>query len=161
METDRAKEILKALADGRDPATGEQFPPNSPYQQADVVRALFLALEGLKTPAIKSKEPRPVDPNKPKVGTGWTPEEEQQLREAFAANKPIKEIAAAHGRNTGAITSRLEKLGLIDNPHRTGFAAQQRNPAGANPVQGVRYPTPTATSHTSTPAPDPAGDCPF
>jgi hypothetical protein len=152
METDRAKEILKALADGRDPVTGEQFPLNSPYQQADVVRALFLALESLN-PTSKSKEPRPVDPNKPKVGTGWTPEEEQQLREAFAANKPIKEIAAAHGRNTGAITSRLEKLGLIDNPHRTGFAAQQRSPAGAAPRP--QAPAPARAVH------DDAGDCPF
>ena len=157
MEIDRAKEILKALADGRDPATGEQFPPNSPYQQADTVRALYLALESFKTPSAKSKEPRPVDPNKPKVGTGWTPEEEQQLRDAFAANKPVPEIALAHGRTTGAITSRLEKLGLIENPHRTGFT--HRNPTVANPAQGTRYPNPTVPNPT--PATDNAGDCPF
>jgi len=40
MELDRAKEIIKALADGVDPYTGERFPADSPYQQADTVRAL-------------------------------------------------------------------------------------------------------------------------
>ena len=47
MEHDRAKEILRTLADGRDPATGEQFPPNSPYQRADTVRALCMAVDAL------------------------------------------------------------------------------------------------------------------
>ena len=33
MEPDRAKDIIRSLADGRDPATGEPFPPDSPYQR--------------------------------------------------------------------------------------------------------------------------------
>ena len=49
MEPDRAKEIIRSLADGRDPATGEQFPPNSPYQQADTVRALYVALASISS----------------------------------------------------------------------------------------------------------------
>jgi len=48
MEIDRASEIIQQLADGVDPYTGERFQPDSPYQQADTVRALYLALEGLK-----------------------------------------------------------------------------------------------------------------
>jgi len=47
IELDQAKIILRSLADGRDPATGEQFPPNSPYQQVDTVRALFIAVDAL------------------------------------------------------------------------------------------------------------------
>ena len=118
MQPDRAREILRSLADGRDPVTGEQFPPNSPYQQADTVRALYMALEALSSFASsassREKSPRRVDPNRPKAGGAWSPEEEQQLRDAFAVNKPIPEIAAAHGRTTGAITARLVKLGLLD-----------------------------------------------
>lgn len=34
-------EILQALADGVDPVSGEMFPPDSPYQQPEVIRALF------------------------------------------------------------------------------------------------------------------------
>jgi hypothetical protein len=48
METNQAAEIIQQLADGVNPCTGERFPPDSPYQQADTVRALYLALEGLE-----------------------------------------------------------------------------------------------------------------
>ena len=37
MDPTRAIEIVKQLADGVDPATGERFPPGSPYQQADTI----------------------------------------------------------------------------------------------------------------------------
>lgn len=46
MDPTRAIEIVRQLADGIDPTTGERFPPDSPYQQADTVRALYLALDG-------------------------------------------------------------------------------------------------------------------
>jgi hypothetical protein len=35
MESDRAKAIIRSLADGINPQTGIAFPPDSPYQQAD------------------------------------------------------------------------------------------------------------------------------
>ncbi len=129
MDLANAIEIIRALADGRDPATGQPFLPDSPYQQTDTVRALFTALEALEQ-CPRRREAWPVDPNKPKVGSSWTPEEEQQLRDAFAAhntqseNLPIaakeaafaawrNEVAAAHGRSAGAITARLMKIGLL------------------------------------------------
>ena len=132
METDRAKDIIRSLADGRDPVTGEQFPPNSPYQQADTVRALYLALEAIEKSG-RSRTPRVIDPSKPKAGGPWSPEEEQQLRDAFAAHKPIAEIAAAHGRTTGAINSRLVKLGLIED-NTMNRAGRGNRPPGRGPV---------------------------
>lgn len=138
MDHDRAKDILRSLADGRNPATGEQFPPNSPYQQADTVRALFMAVDAIDNSARRARrqamrqecaavntgspERRPIDPNRPKLGTAWSPAEESQLREEFAARKPIPEIASTHGRTTGGITARLVKLGLIEapTPNRAG-----------------------------------------
>jgi hypothetical protein len=130
METDRAKEIIRSLADGRDPATSQPFPPNSPYQQADTVRALFVALEALEKGG-RARAPKPVDPNKPKMGASWTPEEEQQLRSAFAAHKPIPEIAVTHGRTQGAITARLVRMGLIED---TG---SNRSGQGSRPMMGL------------------------
>jgi hypothetical protein len=133
MDIDRAKEIIRSLADGRDPATSQLFPPNSPYQQADTVRALFVALEALEKGG-RARTPRPVDPNKPKGGAPWTPEEEEQLRRAFAAHKPIPEIAATHGRTQGAITARLVRMGLIED---TG---SNRSGQGNRPVVGLARP---------------------
>ena len=40
MDADKAIEIVKSLADGVDPHTGERYPSDSPYQNADTVRAL-------------------------------------------------------------------------------------------------------------------------
>lgn len=49
MERDRAKEIIRALADGVDPYTGERFPVDGPYQRADTARALYTALEAMES----------------------------------------------------------------------------------------------------------------
>ena len=155
MELDRAKEIIRALADGVDPYTAEPFPPNSPYQRADTVRALYTILEA----AESGKKPKKlVDPNKPRAGGKWTPEEEQRLRDAFTAHKPIPEIAAAHGRTPGAITARLFKLGLIeDNPsNRAGQGNRPSDPA-PRPISPTR-PILTDSKTSDTMDPD---DCPF
>ncbi|MBO0936032.1 hypothetical protein J2I47_05685 [Fibrella sp. HMF5335] len=42
----------------------------------------------------------------------WTDEEERQLKIMFFQDFPINEIALKLGRNKGAITSRLRKLGI-------------------------------------------------
>ena len=153
MQLDRAKEIIQALADGVDPFTGETFPADGPYQRADTVRALYTALEALegKGVAKKVKEPRPVDPNKPHAGGKWTPEEEERLREEYTANNgSIKDIAKAHGRTPGAISSRLVKLGIIeDKPaNRTGAGNTPPSKPAPQPADGT-------AQH------DPPPDCPF
>lgn len=127
MHPSAAIPILQALADGLDPATGQPFPPDSPYQRADTVRALHAALDALRAPACpvpatgaspsEPKPSRPVDPDKPAAGQKWTPEEDQRLRDGFLAHPFIPELAAAHGRTRGALTSRLTKLGLLAPPN--------------------------------------------
>ena len=156
MELDRAKEIIQALADGIDPATGQQFPPNSPYQRDDTVRAPYTVLEALSSAPSASrreKPPRPTDPAKPRAGGKWTEEEEQRLRGAFHASKPFDEIAKDHGRTRGAITTRLVKLGLLDdNPMNR--ASQGNRPAPADPE--ATRPAGTAGDTSVSPT-----DCPF
>ena len=122
MELERTKEILQSLADGIDPYTGISFPPDSPYQRADTVRALHAALQSLGS---SDKPTKPVDPNKPRAGGKWTPEEEDRLRTAHKAGTRIPQLARDHGRTPGAISSRLVKLGLLeDTPtNRTGQAS--------------------------------------
>lgn len=98
-----ARQILRSLAGGIDPYTGDHFPADGPYQRADTVHTLYTALEILESGA---KPKKPVDPTKPRAGGRWAPEEEQRLRDAYA-HKPIEGIARDHGRTPGAITARL------------------------------------------------------
>jgi hypothetical protein len=48
MDDQHALRILTALANGTDPNTGEIYPPDSPYQSPDVVRALFAATRAIE-----------------------------------------------------------------------------------------------------------------
>ncbi len=47
-------------------------------------------------------------------GKRWSEQEDAQLISEFKENRQVKEMAKAHGRTRGAITSRLFKLGLIE-----------------------------------------------
>jgi hypothetical protein len=86
-------------------------------------------IENVKTTA------RPIDPNRPKMGRAWTPQEEEQLIQAYNERKSIADIAAAHGRTTGAITSRLVKLGLIED-NATNRAGRGHAPKpGQSPIR--------------------------
>jgi hypothetical protein len=141
MDPTRARIILQYLADGIDPVTGAPFPSDSPYQQADTVRALHAALTALDRatacrPSALDRPPstpRPVDPTRPQAGRPWTPAEDQQLRDAFAINTPIAVIAAAHGRTRGAIASRLVKLGIIPATNQTGQGTVTFQPPQSTP----------------------------
>ena len=51
----------------------------------------------------------------PNAGRAWTSEDDAQLREMFAENKPHKDIATHFARKPSAIRARLGHLGLIEN----------------------------------------------
>jgi hypothetical protein len=161
MDPKRTIEILRALADGRDPATGAPFPPDSPYQQADTVRALHAALDALTTTstttARSTSSSRKPDPARPKAGVGWTPAEEDNLRAAFAANSRIPEIAAAHGRTKGAITARLIRLGLLDpaTTHSPVPPHVRPSPAASVPAPSPTPPSPAVNKSNPPPVRQP------
>lgn len=104
MDITRAKEIIRSLADGIDPITGEIFPEDSVYNSPEVIRALFTVLEAMCNPSDRSSAKN--------AGNAWTDTEEEQLKNEFNANMKITDIAREHGRSRGAIESRLERLGL-------------------------------------------------
>ena len=125
MEIERAVEIIESLADGKDPYTGETLSASSVYQQADTVRALYLALDGLsklkRTKARKENEP-------PNSGQPWTTEEEQEVLRQFDAKMDVEEIAVKHQRTKGAIWSRLEKLGRVQPKDRMNTSVNPPRP---------------------------------
>ena len=108
MDIKRAKEIISALAEGVDPTTGEILPENSVYNKSDIVRALYTVLNYLDTD--KTKRNLPDNAGKP-----WTNEEEKRLRELYNSGLSKKEIANELCRTTGSISSRLARLGLIND----------------------------------------------
>ena len=109
MEIDQAQEIVKLLADGIDPNTGEIFADDSPYNSPDVIRALFTVLNHVKQPSKSSAaESRPANAGRP-----WSEELRQEVAKLFRQGKSIAELAQHFGRTRGAISSELVRQGVI------------------------------------------------
>ena len=106
MERQQIISILEQLARGFDPITGA--PVHDVFAGPDVIRALFLAADALKMPVGTPAANRPGA-----AGVRWTDQEDALLCSEFDGGTPIPEIARAHNRTRGAITSRLVKLGRI------------------------------------------------
>jgi hypothetical protein len=137
METAKTVEILKALAEGIDPGTGESFPAGSSYQQPDTVRALFAAIRLLEKPPAMAASPASVPPGTAtspgksapeNAGRPWSEEEDARLGRTYDAGKSIEELAGMHKRSKWAIEARLARLGKIPEPP-TRFPARN---AGGN-----------------------------
>lgn len=129
MEPQEAVGVLSLLVDGIDPLTGEEFPADGPYQNPQVLRALFCAIRALEQSKRTDAKGRALPTG---AGTPWTAAEESELLRRFDADVPIKEIARTHQRTTGAIRSRLIKLGriqledVVHTPTQSGDAAPSR-----------------------------------
>jgi len=109
MDPREAALILHALSDGADPHTGEPLPRGSPLSHPNTVRALRAAVAALESgpPRNKPREP-PAQ-----AGKAWDTAEEEILVREFEAGQTMAAIARAHGRTSGAIRSRLIRLGKI------------------------------------------------
>ena len=131
MDVNQATEIIRKLADGVDPTTGERFPSDSPDQIADTVRALHLALEGLDR--LKRVKER-IHSGPPKAGRPWTKDEEDKMLQQFDGKVDVKLIAQELNRTPGAIWARLEKVGRIQ---RKDFPGSSPYPprSGSQPTQ--------------------------
>ncbi|HVB47464.1 MAG TPA: hypothetical protein VNF69_03645 [Burkholderiales bacterium] len=87
MNASEAQGIVRSLARGVDPVTGDAFPAQSAYQRAQLP---------------------------PNTGVAWTEEEEdRRLLAAFEAGRALGEVAAEHQRTQGAIRARLVKYGRL------------------------------------------------
>ena len=109
MQTEQAQQIVKALAQGIDPHTGETYAGDSPYQHPQTVRALYLALEAMQQPVQRKAKSLPDNAGKP-----WSPEDDQTLGAGFDAGKDPKRLAVEHKRTEWAVKTRLAKMGKIE-----------------------------------------------
>ena len=106
MEINRAAELLRALADGIDPMTGQPLPDESGYNRPEIIRALHCVLQELQERADSTAAVN--------AGRNWSTEEEAQLLQEYGVGLPIETIAHRHGRSVGAIETRLSELGQRD-----------------------------------------------
>src|SRR6266498_1210212 len=116
MDRDQVIQVLESLANGIDPSTGARIPYDA-FQTPDTIRALFTASTLLKVPGttVAAQEPgRTVTTTLTSAGTSWSEEEDARLCREFDAKMTVAQIALQHLRSSGAITSRLVKLGRID-----------------------------------------------
>jgi hypothetical protein len=116
MEAERAADILRALADGVHPFTGEVLDDRSPLQNPECVRALFAAVEALEGRASDRSNRAGRNRDLPdRAGEPWDGREDGELMERFDAGWNVADLAKHHQRTRGAIRTRLVRLGKITN----------------------------------------------
>lgn len=108
MERHEVIAVLESLANGVDPATGQNIPLDMSQGTLD---ALSIAGALLKEDEIR--RPR-RNPTFPAAGAPWTEEEDQRLLAEHDSGMTAAQMALAHGRTSNSITLRLIKLGRID-----------------------------------------------
>jgi len=108
IEVVEALRIVRCLAEGVDPTTGEVFPADSPYQRGETVRALYTATSALEKVEQRQKREKILPTN---AGKSWDAAEDEQLSQHFDAGMTLKELSRQHERTEGAIQSRLVKMG--------------------------------------------------
>jgi len=107
MEIQEAIKVIRALANGTDPETGETLKGDSVCRAANSVKALNRALGALTSQEAREHE-------KPeKAGSYWKHAEDQQVCEELRKGMDFKEIAKIHNRSVVSIVARLIKLGKI------------------------------------------------
>ena len=112
MDRNHALRIINSLANGVNPATGEIFAADSPYQHLDTVRALFEAVRALE--AAESGTTRGNVHMPANTFVRWTPEEKERLAAGFNVGRSSAELAKLHNRSRATIEARLLKIGKID-----------------------------------------------
>ena len=81
MEAERAARILRTLADGIDPFTGEVVDDHSPLQNPECIRALFAAIEALEGRASdQNKRTKGNHDLANRVGKPWDEREDEELQ---------------------------------------------------------------------------------
>lgn len=104
MDETKALELLRLLADGIDPSTGEILPADSIMQRPDIVRALGAACLALEKPARQGES---------RAGLPWSRTEDSQLLSGHDQGLTVHALAQKLGRTVGAIRARLLRFGRI------------------------------------------------
>jgi DNA helicase-2/ATP-dependent DNA helicase PcrA len=111
--SDAADERLPLLSDRERQRLSEGLVPEQPSKRSAVTRgrrAKDKSDRGNKSKGAPARH-----------GLAWSAEEDSRLRNMFLSGAAIPAIAQAHQRKRGAITSRLVKLGLVEDRESPRF----------------------------------------
>jgi hypothetical protein len=111
MQLDAALPIVRALADGINPVTGELYPDQSPYAEPRALRALYSAVDLMQKEMDREKRRERLPAN---FGKPWTESEDATVAAEYDAGLTLPEMARKHLRTQSSIRLRLEKLGKIE-----------------------------------------------
>jgi hypothetical protein len=112
MEIEEALKIMKSLADGVNPETGEGVPGDLIYQNPQNVRALHRAVGALEFLAERERNRRLLPKN---AGSPWSPQEDAQVCEELRSGNDFQQIAKIHNRTVASIVARLIRLGKVSS----------------------------------------------
>ena len=119
MELKAATTIVKTLAQGVHPTTGEVFSPDSPYNDPLVIRALFTVhdfVRQAKKPKMTAGEKRRanLEFGRPgNAGLPWSEDDRTAVASGFREGRTISALAASVERSSGAIHAELIRQGLV------------------------------------------------
>ena len=119
MELTEARSVIRTLAQGVDPTTGEAFAADSPYNSPKVIRALFTVHAHARTPKSKlsadEKRQRNVERGlPPNAGLPWTDEDRDRASSGFRDGQSLGQLAGALQRSRTAIHAELIRQGLVE-----------------------------------------------
>jgi hypothetical protein len=110
MDDTKAAGILRLLAAGIDPATGQPLDGLAPLQSTDMLRALYLAVDSLESRQRQGRRQSTLPRN---AGKAWSTDEDARLLAGFDAGQALGELVAAHERTRASIEARLVKHGRL------------------------------------------------
>jgi len=119
MEINESRNIVQTLAQGIHPTTGEVFPPESPYNDPSVIRALFSILESVKYSKRPRKSPEErrqenLELGKPgNSGLPWTEQDRALVASSFQEGMTVKKLATMLGRSTASIVAEVIRQDLV------------------------------------------------
>ncbi len=119
MELTQSRNIVKTLAQGVHPSTGEVFPPDSPYNDPEVIRALFFILDvgnSGKKPRMSIEERRQnnLELGRPRnAGLPWTEDDRSLVKSRFLEGTTIEKLAAELERSSAAIVAEIIRQDLV------------------------------------------------
>jgi hypothetical protein len=110
MEIQEALKIIKALADGVNPETGEVLAGDLVYRDPQNIRALHRAVGALEFLEERERDRRLLPKN---AGKPWSSQEEAQICDELRSGTDFKQIARTHNRSVASIVARLIRLGKV------------------------------------------------